>query len=148
MKKLITLAAAVALTAASLPALGASPWVVENATAQEECSACHMPYAPGFLPKRSWQAIMNNLSNHFGEDASLGDATTREIELYFTAIAPSNINGVSSIAVPLRITDLPWFRGEHGSRLRNRAINDPNIVTMSNCTGCHRGAERGLFDDD
>ena len=145
MKKLTTLTAAIALVAVSLPALGASPWVVENAAAQEECSACHMPYAPGFLPKRSWEAIMNNLSDHFGEDASLSDATTQEIKLYFTAIAPRNINGVSSIAVPLRITDLPWFRGEHGSRLRNRAANDPNIVTISNCSGCHSRAEQGRF---
>jgi hypothetical protein len=145
MKKLTTLAAAMSLTIASLPALGASPWIVENTTAQEECSACHMAYAPGFLPKRSWRAIMNNLSNHFGEDASLGEAARSEIELYFTAIAPKEVNRVSSIAVPLRITDLRWFRGEHGSRLRNRAANDPNIVTISNCSGCHTRAAQGRF---
>ena len=145
MKKLVTLASAVALTVASLPALGASQWIVENATAQEECSACHMAYAPGFLPKRSWRALLNNLGDHFGEDASLGEAARREIELYFTAIASKEIGGVSSIAVPLRITDLRWFRGEHGSRLRNRAANDPSIVTISNCSGCHRRAEQGRF---
>jgi len=145
MKKIVTFAAVAALTAASLPTQAASVWIVENATAQEECSACHMAYAPGFLPKRSWQAIMNNLSDHFGEDASLSEAARQEIELYFTAIAPKEINGVSSIAVPLRITDLRWFRGEHGSRLRNRAANDPNIATISNCSACHRSAEQGRF---
>jgi len=148
MKKLMILASAAAMTLASLPTQAASPWVVENTTAQEECSACHMAYAPGFLPKRSWQAIMNNLSDHFGEDASLGETARKEIELYFTAVAPRSVNGVASNATPLRITDLRWFRGEHGSRLRNRAANDPNIGTMSNCTACHRGAERGFFDDD
>ncbi len=145
MKKLVTLAAATALTFASLPTQAASPWVVENTTAQEECSACHMAYAPGFLPKRSWLALLRNLSDHFGEDASLGETARNEIELYFTAIAPQDISRVSASAVPLRITDLRWFRGEHGSRLRNRAANDPNIVTMSNCAACHTRAEQGRF---
>ncbi len=145
MKKLITLASAAAMTLASLPTQAASPWIVENTTAQEECSACHMAYAPGFLPKRSWQAIVNNLSDHFGEDASLSEAARQEIELYFTAVAPQEVNGVAANAVPLRITDLRWFRGEHGSRLRTRAANDPNISTISNCSACHRSAEQGRF---
>jgi len=145
MKKLITLASAAAMTLASLPTQAASPWIVENTTAQAECSACHMAYAPGFLPKRSWQAIMANLSDHFGEDASLGDAARQEIELYFTAVAPQEVNGVAANTAPLRITDLRWFRGEHGSRLRTRAANDPNIATISNCSACHRSAEQGRF---
>ncbi len=145
MKNLITLASAAAITLASLPALGASPWIVENATTREECSACHTPYAPGFLPERSWQAIMDNLGNHFGEDASLSDAARSEITTYLVAIARKEINGIAPDAVPLRITDLRWFRGEHGSRLRSRAENDPDIGTISNCTACHRSAEQGRF---
>jgi hypothetical protein len=148
MKKLTTLISAAALTVASLPALGASQWIVENNTTKSECSDCHMAYAPGFLPERSWLAIMNNLSDHFGEDASLGDAARQEISNYLVAVASKEVRGVSSVAVPLRITDLRWFRGEHGSRQRNRAENNPNIGSISNCTGCHRGAERGYFDDD
>ena len=148
MKKLTTFATAAALVVASLPAVAASPWVVGNAVTKEECSACHMAYAPGFLPKRSWRAIMSNLTDHFGEDASLGDAARQEITTYMVGLAPREIRGVSSIAVPLRITELPWYRHEHGTRLANRAANNPNIGTLSNCTACHRGAERGFFDDD
>ncbi len=148
MKKLTTFATAAALVVASMTAGVASPWVVGNAVTKEECSACHMAYAPGFLPKRSWRAIMSNLTDHFGEDASLGDAARQEITDYMVRLAPREIRGVSSIAVPLRITELPWYQREHGARARAYAQSHPNIGTLSNCTGCHRGAERGLFDDD
>jgi len=148
MKKLLTLATVAALTVASLPSLAASPWMVENDLTKEECSACHMAYAPGFLPKRSWRAIMDNLTNHFGEDASLDDTARAEISNYLVGVAPRDIRGLSSIAVPLRITELPWYQHEHGSRARAYAQSHRDIGTLSNCTGCHRGAERGFFDDD
>ena len=120
--------------------------IVKNEATKTECSACHMAYSPSFLPKESWQAIMGDLENHFGEDASLDPALTAEIEAYL-ALNAANWRSVSN-PPPLRITELRWFRGEHGSRTRKRAISDPNIGSMSNCQGCHRGADRGWFDDD
>ena len=138
---------AVALTTA-LPAVAASPWVVSNNTTKTECSACHMAYAPGFLPKRSWRAIMGDLSNHFGEDASLGDAARTEITNYLVSQASRDIRGLASSATPLRITELPWYTRIHGPRFVAYAQSHPSIGTLSNCTGCHRGAERGIFGDD
>ena len=40
-----------------------------------ECASCHIPYPPRFLPAASWRALMGNLGDHFGTDASL-DAQT------------------------------------------------------------------------
>jgi Dihaem cytochrome c len=120
-----------------------------------ECTACHMFYLPGLLPQRSWSAIMADLPNHFGGDASLDDATRQQIEDYLVANAADAggrqsglLRGVSMDEVPLRITGMPWFKSVHGTRARDFAKNDPAIKTISNCTGCHRGAERGNFDDD
>ncbi len=138
---------AVALSTA-LPAMAASPWVVANNTTKTECSACHMAYAPGFLPKRSWRAIMSDLSNHFGEDASLDDAARTEISNYLVSQAPRDIRGLAASATPLRITELPWYTRIHGPRFVAYAQSHPSIGTLSNCTGCHRGAERGIFGDD
>ena len=48
---------------------------VTDETVKTECSACHMAYPAGMLPARSWRALMGDLSNHFGEDASLPEET-------------------------------------------------------------------------
>jgi len=139
--------AAVAVSLA-IPAMGASPWVVSNDTTRTECSACHTLYAPGFLPKRSWQTIMGDLSNHFGEDASLGEAARSEIENYMASQAPQDIRGLSSSQTPLRITELPWYTRRHDARFVAYAESHPEVGTLSNCTACHRAAERGIFEDD
>jgi len=60
---------------------------VTNALTLEECSACHMAFQPGFLPERSWRAIMKTLPDHFGEDASLSAEATQEISDYLAANA-------------------------------------------------------------
>ncbi len=148
MKRNITLAAAAAMVlSSSVPISAASPWIVDNAATKAECSACHTVYAPGFLPKRSWRAIMADLSNHFGEDASLDEATRSEIEQYLVSTAAENPRGVDPATTPLRITDLAWFNSQHGSRARAYAAARPAIGTISNCTACHSGAERGQFGD-
>jgi len=148
MKREITLIAAAAMAiSSSVPVSAASPWIVENTATKTECSACHTIYAPGFLPKRSWQAIMGDLGNHFGEDASLDEATRSEIELYLVAMSSDNPRGVNPASTPLRITELSWFNNEHGARARAAAAARPEIGTISNCTACHSGAERGQFGD-
>ena len=146
----ITLAALLAL-ALPLPALSESP---AAALTKTECSACHIAYPAGFLPKRSWQAIMGNLSDHFGEDASLAEADRAAIETYLVANAadrngrnPRWLRAIPQDVIPIRISELSWFTHEHGSRMQARAKGDPTIASMSNCIACHRGADRGIFED-
>ena len=50
-----------------------------NATFQQECAGCHVPYAPGLLPAASWTKIMGGLDKHFGVDASLSAAENKTI---------------------------------------------------------------------
>ena len=57
--------------------------IVEDKTANAECSDCHMAYSPITLPQASWKKIFSNLSDHFGEDASLDDATTKHVMNYY-----------------------------------------------------------------
>ena len=45
----------------------------------QECSACHVAYPAGFLPAASWQRVMAGLGKHYGTDASLDEASVREI---------------------------------------------------------------------
>jgi hypothetical protein len=141
------------LILATLPAL-ASAAPKGEAAFRAECAACHIAFPANFLPKRSWSAIMADLPNHFGEDASLDAATKTEIEDYLQQNAadargtPRWLKSLPATEAPLRISEFPWFQHEHGSRLIARAEADPAIGSISNCVACHKGAERGHFDDD
>jgi len=48
----------------------------------------------------------------------------------------------------LRITDFVWFNQRHGANRRAYAKSHSSIATISNCAGCHNGAEKGYFSDD
>ena len=58
-----------------------------NAAWQEECSGCHIAYAPGLLGAASWRKIMSGLDQHFGVDASLPAASNTEITAFLAALA-------------------------------------------------------------
>ena len=120
-----------------------------------ECGSCHLAFAPSMLPARSWQRMMSDLKNHFGDNASVEPVLAAKITRYLTAnAADANgqlrdgklLRGVDSMSVPQRITTLPeWFR-------KHRKVPDwewrhKDVRTKSNCVACHAGAERGIYDD-
>jgi len=125
-----------------------------QALTQEECSACHMAFPAPFLPKRSWHKIMGTLDDHFGEDASLDEAATKQIQLWLEANAADTdkqnrwiMSGVKSTETPLRITEMPWWKRQHNS-WEVSAAAFKRVGSKANCVACHRGAERGYYDDD
>jgi cytochrome c551/c552 len=122
-----------------------------TATTEKECGACHMAYPPQLLPARSWQKIMSGLSDHFGEDAELADATRAEITAYLVAHAadaPGTANGwvflrgVDASAVPLRITQLPFWKAAH-SEIPASEFKSVRIKSAANCLACHRSGGQG-----
>lgn len=126
--------------------------VVTDALTKKECSACHIAYPPGFLPARSWEAITGNLKEHFGEDASLSPEDTAAIKDYLVANAADSAGKVRGFArglpadqTPLRITELPRFKGQHG-RFSDATMK--KVGSLSNCSACHQGAEQGIYEDD
>ncbi len=142
MKKVIlTLALLVVATPAAL-ADGKSYAPIRDKITKTECSACHMAFPAGLLPAASWKKIMLNLSDHFGEDATLDEKTTKHITNYF--IKKSDKGKFRNPA--LRITELRWFVNEHNHEVSRKAKKKAG--TMSNCKACHSGADRGYFDDD
>lgn len=117
-----------------------------NATWKAECSACHLAYPPGLLPAASWQAMMNGLDQHFGTDASLDEATVKEILPFLTANAGREPK--TTPAEPnLRITETAWFKHEH-DEISAITWKNPKIKTAANCAACHTQAEQGNFDED
>jgi hypothetical protein len=114
---------------------------VTHATTAKECGECHMAFQPALLPASAWQAIMDTLADHFGDDASVPAATAASIRAYLTA----NAGQIGSPAI-LRITEQSWFRKEH--RFPPELWQRPEIRTPSNCLACHPRAEQGRYDDD
>ncbi|MBB4285104.1 diheme cytochrome c [Roseospira goensis] len=143
--------------AVAAPALAEDDWIppVTDALTQTECGDCHMAFQPGFLPARSWDAMMDGLADHFGDDATLSPADTAHIRAYLTAnagdvrgseLARDYMRWVRPDGVPLRITENPAFLREHD--FRPEVWDRPEVVTPSNCLACHRDAERGSYEDD
>lgn len=115
-------------------------------TWQTECSGCHLAFPPGALPAASWQKIMSGLSQHFGTDASLSPQQTTTITDFLVKHAS---NRWTSSSAPMRITETQWFKRQHMSGEIPQAVwQRASIKTPSNCAACHRGADRGIFDED
>ena len=95
---------------------------------KKECGACHDAYSPMFLPGYSWEKIMNNLSDHFGEDASLSEETRQHILAYMIGERPTE--------VPIRITSTDIFNKIHDKKVKTQAKEIS--VKLFNCTECHK----------
>ena len=152
-------AAAMLCLAATGPARaegGAMVPPIDNPVVQKECGACHMAYAPQMLPTRSWQAIMGNLGDHFGENASLPASDGTTILAYLVAHAgdaPSTANGrrfmrgIPADATPLRITDTRFWKRGH-SEISTASFGAPNVKSKANCVACHSGAAAGQSGEE
>lgn len=122
---------------------------------KDYCGTCHFAYQPGLLPSDSWELILNNLEDHFGETVELDPEIKIHISGYLNNnsanLSPAKISRkiVKSIgnAAPLRITQTPYFQSKH-HEIRLTDSNRERIGSLSNCMACHSTAEDGIYDDD
>ena len=112
----------------------------------QECGACHTPYAAGLLPARSWQRLMGGLGQHYGTDAALDAAATQQIQRWLVANA-GTYKRVAEEPPQDRITRSAWFERKH-RRIEPPVWQLPSVKSAANCSACHAGADRGVFDDD
>lgn len=153
----ILTAAAGALTIERVQAGGSHYFPpVQDAKTANECGSCHMAYPASMLPAASWQRIMGDLGNHFGEDASLDAATREHITQYLVANAGDRggrnwgykmLRGIDPASAPLRITELPRWVHEH-NEVSSREWKSAKVKSRANCGACHTGADQGYFDED
>jgi hypothetical protein len=129
---------------------------VTDPVVKKECGSCHMTFSAQFLPKRSWQKIMDTLSDHFGENAGLGEAQRKAVLDYLLANAADSPKAgregrrfAASIAAgqtPLRITETPRWVREH-REVRADRWKSPDVKSKANCLACHKRAEQGIYED-
>lgn len=118
-----------------------------------ECGSCHEAYHPSLLPAASWQALMGDLGNHFGEDANLDPARKKSIAAWLAANAAETWDTeaasrfrASASDTPLRITVIPYWRQRH-SEIPDSVFARNGIRSKAHCSACHGDAASGRFDD-
>ncbi|HPF26605.1 MAG TPA: diheme cytochrome c [Steroidobacteraceae bacterium] len=112
---------------------------------QQECSACHVAYPPQLLPSVSWQRIMDNLSNHFGSDASLDVVTAAAISTWLNANGSTD-KRMREPPPDDRITQSQWFLREH-DEIPAAIWQRPAVRSPANCGACHTQAKKGDFNE-
>jgi len=155
MTRLLVLCGLLAALASPAMAGGAFPPITSQAV-NKECAECHLLYRPQMLPAKSWAAIMGNLANHFGEDASLDPKTLAEVTDYHMAHA-SDVDqgrrakkflaGVDLNNPPMKITDTPRFINKHDD-VSAAIFASKEVGSKSRCQKCHTTANEGDFDED
>ena len=127
----------------------------QSAAYTRECASCHFLYIPGFLPERSWVAIINGSDKHFGEDLALDEAAKKEVLDFLIANSAERSDFRWSAKIlkrlgsetPERITDLAYIKKEH-RKIKSDVFKRPSIGTHSNCGACHPKGAQGDFEED
>ena len=113
------------------------------------CGSCHFPYQPGLLPGISWEKMMNNLDEHFGQKVKMTDVETRTMRRYLLDNSAGHVNDEISNQIlqslkyypaPVRITQTPFFVDKH-----NQLKNKVKLQNMGQCDLCHQDAQQGLY---
>lgn len=130
---------------------------VNNASYQKECSDCHFAYQPGLLPARSWQKLMTTLDEHFEDNAELDETVQKTLTDYLIknaadsskeALSKRLIRRLTQSDVPLRITELSYFKHEHDEMPQKMVTGNPEVKSLSYCDKCHTRAETGSYEED
>lgn len=111
----------------------------------KECGSCHMAFQPELLNTNSWISMMNNLSNHFGTDASLDSVDTKKIKEYLAQ--NSNKKEMRNPDNVIAISKMPWFLKEH-RKISKKTLSHEKIKSFSNCVACHTKANSGDYNED
>ena len=126
--------------------------VIQNQTVLTECGDCHMAFPPQTLPKAAWEKIMADLSNHFGEDASLEPALVAEILAYHVKNASdvSNVRAANKWRASgtfTRIIDAPRFKKKHAG-CTDEVWDHEKVKSKANCLACHPTMQKDGSTDE
>lgn len=154
MKKLILLAVASCFLYAGEMKVSIKP--VDNEVYKNECGSCHFAYPAGLLPSSAWNNMMSNLSNHFGDDASVDEKTFQTLASYLNEnSAEKSMNYKKSRkivenlkgTIPDSISKMPYIKKKH-KEIKENLITQKEVKGLFNCTACHKNAEKGIFSEE
>jgi len=131
------------------------PKLPDNALWREECGDCHLAFHPSLLPARSWQRMLAEQHEHFGDDLDLDAETLAEIYPFAVQNAAESMltepawkinRSTPSDKSPLRITDSHYWKEQHQG-IDTEIWQYPVVNSKANCGACHLDAELGTFED-
>ena len=134
------------------------PLTVQDDITRKECGDCHMVFPPNRLTIGGWTKIMDDLANHFGEDASLPPKGAKHIKVYLLSKAMDAKDRVpvkmtlkqwakKGIIDPIRITETPNWTRHHTTKKYKLMSKDVKYMNGSNFIICHKNAERGMYEE-
>ena len=129
--------------------------VVTNDLYTQECGSCHFAYPPGLLPGASWDKIMSELDQHFGDNAEMQSQTKQTLLAYLKDNSADRANSRLSKKfmrsmrgqIPVRITQVPYFKHEHDEVPERLVKGNPEVKSLSHCDKCHQNASQGSFNE-
>ncbi len=143
--KSVAIAGIFAITSLSAWADSKAPVVPPSPKYLAECAACHIAYPAGMLPAPSWRRMMGSLDKHYGSDASMDEASVREISQWLQANA-GTYKRVREEPPQDRITTSAWFVRKH-DELPAAIWKQAAIKSAANCAACHTRADKGSFKE-
>lgn len=118
----------------------------------KECGGCHFAYPPSLAPRSRWMAVMDGLSDHFGEDASLEPDVAARIRAYLANNSAEKWDTRASHELalanprdPLRLTATPYWSWRH-RKIPDAVFKSPAVRAKGACDACHSDAATGRFD--
>ena len=127
---------------------------VEHELFYGECISCHTLFPPFLLDEKSWVYIMDNLENHFRDDASLEQEDINAIKKYLVNYSAKNSTKESAYHMYkslenkeiIAITKSSYWKKRHKS-INKKVLQENNITKQSDCKSCHKNIENGLLND-
>ena len=128
---------------------------VENPLFAKECASCHILYPPNLLPRKSWETMMSNLENHFGDDASINEESNKEIlaflvkssaETSTTKASWKFLNSIENKDI-IALTKTTFWEKKHKDIPKELFLNK-DIKNKANCKACHSDVEKGLIENE
>jgi len=113
----------------------------------KECAECHSLYPVSYIGKAGWERIMDNLSEHFGTDASLDEEATAKITEFLKQNGGSDGTKFSALASAedkIEITKTKVWIKKH--KKIPKEIFAKKESRASNCLACHKDANSGVID--
>lgn len=110
---------------------------------------------PNLLPKKSWEILMGDLENHFGDDASLSVEDTKNILDYLlknsaeTSTMQASLNFLNSIANKdiIAMSQTDFWKRKHKEIPKELFLHE-DIKSKANCKACHTDIEKGLLENE
>lgn len=125
----------------------------QNKAFVNECGSCHMLYPPNFLPKKSWELLMSNLKNHFGDDASVDENTNRNILAFLLKNSAENstykvswnfLNSINNQDI-IALSNTSYWKKKH-RKIAKEVFESSKVKSKANCKVCHNDIEKGLIE--